>query len=62
MGWVFAIGLGVLALLALYLSGRVSRLALELVGAVLLAAMAGYAWTGSPDLPGQPTAPPPPAN
>ena len=27
-----------------------------------MAAMAGYAWTGSPDLPGQPTAPPPPAN
>ena len=62
MGWVFAMALAALALLALHLSGRVSRLALELVGAALLAAMAGYAWTGSPDLPGQPTAAPPPVN
>jgi len=54
MGWIFAFGFAALAILALYLSGRCSRLAMELGGAVLLAGLAGYAWQGSPDMPGHP--------
>lgn len=60
-GWILAGLLCALALGALRLSGRCSRLALELSAALLLAALAGYAWQGSPDLPGQPT-PPAPGN
>ena len=56
MGWVFAIGFAALALSALHLSGRCSRLALELAAALLLAGLAGYGWQGSPDLPGHPVA------
>jgi len=54
MGWIFAIGFAALSLLALHLSGRCSRLALELGAAMLLAGIAGYGWQGSPDLPGHP--------
>jgi hypothetical protein len=45
-----------LALGALHRSGRCSRLALELAAALLLAGLAGYAWQGSPAMPGQPAA------
>lgn len=54
MGWVFALLLSGLVWLALYASGRCSRLALEIVAAALLAGLAGYGWQGSPDLAGQP--------
>lgn len=57
MGWVFASALAVISFLGLYLSGRCSRLALELAGVAILTALAGYGWQGSPDLSGQPTAP-----
>lgn len=57
MGWLFALGLAALAFLALYASGRCSRLALELCGAALLAGLAGYAWQGSPDASGKPVVP-----
>jgi cytochrome c-type biogenesis protein CcmH len=54
MGWLFPLGFAGLSFMALYLSRRCSRLALELSGAILLVGMAGYAWQGSPDLPGNP--------
>ena len=54
MGWIFAIAFAGLTLLALYLSKRCSRLALEIAGAMLLVGLAGYGWQGSPDMPGQP--------
>ncbi len=54
MGWIFPLGFAGLTFLALYLSRRCSRLALELSGAILLAGVAGYGWQGSPDMPGHP--------
>lgn len=54
MGWLFAIGFAALALIALRLSGRCSRVALELAAAALLVGIAGYAWQGRPQLPGRP--------
>ena len=54
MGWVLAIGFAALTFISLWLSGRCSRQALELVAAALLIAIAGYAWQGSPDMPGNP--------
>jgi len=51
-GWVIAILFAALAWLALYASGRCSRLALEIAAAALLAGLAGYGWQGSPGLPG----------
>ena len=54
MGWLFAFGFAALSLCALWLSGRCSRLALEMAAAALLAGIAGYGWQGSPDMPGKP--------
>ena len=54
MGWIFAIGFAVLVPAGLWLSGRCSRLALEITAAALLVGIAGYGWQGSPDMPGQP--------
>jgi len=54
MGWVFAIVFAGLAFAALWLSGKCSRMALELAGAMLLVGLAGYAWQGNPDMPGHP--------
>ena len=54
MGWGITASLASLAFAALWLSGRCSRLALELAGALLLAGVAGYAWQGSPQVPGKP--------
>lgn len=54
MGWLFAIGLAGLTFLGLVLSRRCSRMALELAGAAILVALAGYSWQGSPGLTGQP--------
>jgi hypothetical protein len=63
MGWLFAAILAALTLCGLYLSRRCSRLALELTAAAILIALAGYAWQGSPDMPGNPiSAPAAPAN
>ena len=59
MGWLFAIVLAVLTLAGLYFSKRCSRLALELAGAAILVALAGYGWQGSPDTPGNPVTPAP---
>ena len=54
MGWLFALGLAALTYLALVLSRRCSTLALQLAGAAILVAMAGYAWQGEPGMLGQP--------
>jgi cytochrome c-type biogenesis protein CcmH len=54
MGWIFVLGFAALTFAALYFSRRCSRLALELSGAILLIGVAGYAWQGSPDMPGNP--------
>lgn len=52
MAWIIMIGFAAITFAALWLSGRCSRMALELAGAALLVAIAGYGWQGSPDLPG----------
>ncbi len=54
MGWLFAMGFAALSFLALWLSGRCSRMALEIGAAALLVGIAGYGWQGSPDMPGHP--------
>ncbi len=55
-GWIVALALAALTLGGLILSGRCSRLALEVIAAMILAGLAGYAWTGSPDQAGDPVA------
>jgi len=57
MGWVFAAILAAAAFAALYFSRRCSRQALELAGAAILVALAGYGWQGSPDQAGNPVRP-----
>ena len=54
MGWAITLALALLSWLALYLSRRCSRQALELAAAAILIALAGYAWQGHPDTPGRP--------
>lgn len=54
MGWIFAIGFAAIALAALWISTKGQRLVIELAAAMLLVGLAGYAWQGSPDTPGQP--------
>lgn len=56
MGWVVALLMAALAWIGLWRSGRVPRVALEIVGAALLLALAGYGWQGSPGMPGKPVA------
>lgn len=58
MGWVALAVLAALAGAALWRFGRLPRAGLELAGAALLIAVAGYAWQGSPGLGGRPTRPP----
>jgi len=54
MGWLFAMLFAALSLGALWKSGRCSRMSLELACAAILIGLAGYAWQGSPDMPGNP--------
>jgi hypothetical protein len=54
MGWLFPIIFAVALLAGLKFIGRVSRTALELACAAMLFGLAGYAWQGSPTLPGSP--------
>ncbi|BBD97246.1 tetratricopeptide repeat protein [Sphingobium amiense] len=56
-GWLIALGLAVLAFVALLLAGRIPRSAREVTAAALLLGMAGYAWQGRADLPGAPRKP-----
>jgi cytochrome c-type biogenesis protein CcmH len=58
MGWLLILLLSILVLLALWRLAGFGRLGLQLAGAALLLAMAGYAWQGSPGLPGRPVRPP----
>lgn len=53
-GWLIALGLVVLAFLALLLIGRIPRAAREITAAALLLGLAGYAWQGNPGLAGAP--------
>jgi cytochrome c-type biogenesis protein CcmH/NrfG len=55
MGWLVLIAGALLLFAALWRFARLDRTGLQLVGAALLFALAGYAWQGRPDLPGSPT-------
>lgn len=57
MGWLFVLGFAGLAFLGLYASKRCSPIALRIAASALLLGIAGYAWQGSPDAPGNPVSP-----
>ena len=50
MGWFIAFMIALLAFGGLVISGKCSRLALEIAAAMLLLGLAGYGWQGSPDM------------
>lgn len=54
MGWFLFLVSAIAVGLGLWRLGRLDRSALELTGAALLLALAGYAWQGNPALEGQP--------
>jgi cytochrome c-type biogenesis protein CcmH len=56
MGWLFPLLFGGATLVALKLSGRLNRTALELAVVAVLIGLAGYAWQGSPTVGGSPVA------
>jgi hypothetical protein len=58
MAWLGVFLLCALTFGGLWWSGGCSRPALELLGAVLMLALAGYAWQGSPNQPGFPVSSP----
>jgi len=58
MGWLLLFVLAVLVLVALWKFGGVRGSALQLLGAALFLAAAGYAWQGRPNLTGKPVPPP----
>jgi tetratricopeptide (TPR) repeat protein len=58
MGWLIFIVLALATGGVLWRFGRLPKGTLELVGAALFLAVAGYAWQGSPGMPGKPTPPP----
>lgn len=58
MGWIVMILLALALLLLLWRFGGFGKAALQLLGAALLIAMAGYSWQGQPSLVGKPVAPP----
>jgi cytochrome c-type biogenesis protein CcmH len=59
MAWLFVLVFAALLCGGLYRSGRLGRRAFELLIVAILFGAAGYAWQGSPSLPGVPTATPP---
>lgn len=54
MGWLLFLVYASATCLALWQFGKLERNALELTGASLCLALAGYAWQGSPSVPGNP--------
>lgn len=58
MGWLIFIGLALVTGGLLWRFGRMPKSTLELLGAALFLAVAGYAWQGSPGMIGKPTPPP----
>ncbi|HEY0413547.1 MAG TPA: tetratricopeptide repeat protein [Allosphingosinicella sp.] len=54
MGWMVILLLALLLLAGLWRFARLERTGLQLLGAALLLALAGYAWQGHPDLAGSP--------
>jgi cytochrome c-type biogenesis protein CcmH/NrfG len=58
MGWLLILLFAAALLLALWRLGGFDRTALQLLGAALFVAMAGYAWQGRPGLAGKPVPPP----
>ncbi len=54
MAWISVFLLCGVTFCGLWWSGRFSRTALELLGAALMLAVAGYAWQGTPNQPGFP--------
>ncbi len=58
MGWLPIVLMAALVLLALWRLAAFGRPGLQLAGAALLVAMAGYSWQGRPSLPGRPAPPP----
>ena len=57
MTWLVVIGLALVVFAAVAWLGRSQRGAWEAIAAALLLGIAGYAWQGSPQLPGAPKAP-----
>jgi len=57
MGWLILFGVALATFLALWRFARLSGASLQLAAAAVLFAVAGYAWQGSPTLPGQPAPP-----
>ncbi len=54
MGWLLILGFIAIALLILWRVVKIERQVLEIIAGGLLLAVAGYAWLGSPNLPGSP--------
>jgi tetratricopeptide (TPR) repeat protein len=61
MGWLIFLVMAAVVAALLWFFGRLPKGGIELVGAALLLAVAGYAWQGTPNLPGKPTPPAPEA-
>jgi tetratricopeptide (TPR) repeat protein len=57
MGWLALLLFAMLTLALLWRFAGIRGSTLELLAAALLLGIAGYAWQGMPDLPGQPTPP-----
>jgi len=56
-GWLISTLLALATVAALIVAVRPGRATIQLIGAFVLLGLAGYAWQGSPALPGHPTPP-----
>ncbi|MEA3038527.1 MAG: hypothetical protein QOE79_1040 [Sphingomonadales bacterium] len=54
MGWIVMLLLAASVFVAVWRFGRLDKAGLQILGAALLLAVAGYAWQGQPGLPGSP--------
>jgi cytochrome c-type biogenesis protein CcmH len=52
MGWLFILVFAALTFAGLWRSRLLNRTALEMAAVAILVGLAGYAWQGSPSLPG----------